>query len=83
MSLHAEDFFAAGKFNTGFGGQQGVEDQELGLNLMHSGCRVFCRTNIVIHTYSLILGCLLFCFQLQKTGKTRTFALHASERELL
>ena len=39
MSLHAVDFFAAGTFNPGFDGQQGIEGHELGFNLMNSGCR--------------------------------------------
>jgi glycosyltransferase involved in cell wall biosynthesis len=38
MSIHAADFFAAGKFNPGFNGLQGIEGHELGFNLMNSGC---------------------------------------------
>lgn len=38
MSLHADDFFKAGKFNNDFGEHRGFEDLELGFNLMNAGC---------------------------------------------
>lgn len=38
MSLYANDFFKAGKFNNDFGENWGLEDRELGLNLMSAGC---------------------------------------------
>jgi glycosyltransferase involved in cell wall biosynthesis len=38
ISLHSDDFFAAGKFNTGIGGRGRFEDLELGFNLMNTGC---------------------------------------------
>lgn len=38
ISLHADDFFRAGKFNVRFGEHWGFEDLELGFNLMNVGC---------------------------------------------
>jgi len=41
MSLHSEDFFAAGQFNVKFGEHWEFEDLELGFNLMNTGCSFF------------------------------------------
>jgi glycosyltransferase involved in cell wall biosynthesis len=50
MSLHADDFFAAGKFNAVFGEHWGFEDLELGFKLMNTGCTfVFLKEPCMYH----------------------------------